>query len=223
MSNSTIMHSSASIAELDDACWQKNVYSRFDATLRSSHLLFPCPFGVAGHQSGHIRFGFCDAASAPVIAEYLNLFIPKCREFGEFTSLVIFEKPAEVQSMEHYHRKFWNILDDLSALDSSPWPTAIPREIDHKHWEFCFLGEPIFVLCATPCHVLRESRRASGFTMTFQPRWVFDRVLDTPKSAAKVFSAVKERLDKFDLVEKSPFLGKYGRDRPGSQSVFHLR
>jgi len=37
-------------------------------------------------------------------------------------------------------------------------------------------------------------------------------VLDTPENAAKVFSVVKERLDKFDLVEKSPFLGKYGEE-----------
>jgi len=84
MSNSVMLHSSASVAELDDACWQKNVYSRFDATLRSQHLQFPCPYGVAGHQSGHIRFGFCDVASASIIAEHLNLFIPNCREFGNW-------------------------------------------------------------------------------------------------------------------------------------------
>lgn len=212
MSNSTTLYTSESIAELDDACWHKNVYSQLDATLRSPHMLFPCPYGVAGHKRGHIRFGFCEAMSAPRIAECLNLFLPKCREFGEFTSLVIFEKPAKVESMEYYHRKFWRILNDLADLDPFPWPTDIPREIDHKSWEFCFRGEPIFALGTTPSHVLRKSRRSSSFTMTFQPRWVFDKVLDTPENAAKVFSLVKERLDKFDLVEKSPFLGKYGEE-----------
>jgi len=114
--------------------------------------------------------------------------------------------------MGYYHRKFWRILNDLADLDSSPWPAAVPREIDHKRWEFCFRGEPIFVLCTTPSHALRKSRRSSSFTVTFQPRWVFDKVLDTPENAAKVFSVVKERLDKFDLVEKSPCLGKYGEE-----------
>lgn len=222
MSNSTILHSSESIAELGDACWQKNVYSRFEAALLSKRMLFPCPYGVAGHKSGQLRFGFCDAASASLIAEYLNLFMPKSREFGEFTSLVIFEKPAKVESMEYYHRKFWNIPNDLSALDSSPWPTAIPRKIDHKHWEFCFRGEPIFVLCTTPSHVLRKSRRSSSFTVTFQPRWVFDKVLDTPENAAKVFSLVKERLDKFDIAEKSPFLGKYGDETVRESSQYFI-
>ena len=193
-----------------NSSWERKVFSHFDATLSSSQLPFPCPYGVSGHKAGHLRFGFCVTISASQIAEYLTSFIPQCRTFGSFTSLVIFEKPGDSLSINGYHQRFWNLLNDVAKLDSSPWPNSMPRDIDNRYWEFCFHGEPIFVICNTPAHMLRQSRRSNGFMLTFQPRWVFNKILDTPENAIEAFSAVKTRLNRFDMVESSQFLGRYG-------------
>ena len=209
--SSVMLYSKSEILEnFADSSWQKKLFLEFDSIMLSRQRPFPCLYGVSGHKAGHLRFVFCETNSATCIAEALDLFIPKCRTFGVLTSLVIFEKPSDVQSIKYYHHKFWNLLNDVTMLDKSPLPKNIPNEIDHRYWEFCFHGEPIFVVCNTPAHVLRQSRRSNSFMLTFQPRWVFDKILGTPESTAIAFSAVKARLDKFDLVEKSPLLGKYG-------------
>lgn len=77
-------------------------------------------------------------------------------------------------------------------------------------WEFCFNGEPIFVVCMTPAHTLRQSRRSSGFMLTFQPRWVFDDILGIQEKATSSFQLVRERLKQYDFLNLSPSLGKYG-------------
>ncbi len=112
--------------------------------------------------------------------------------------------------MEAYRGMFWQFLEDLARIDEMPWPAAIPTRLDEPAWEFCFAGEPLFVVCNTPAHVLRQSRRSTSLMLTFQPRWVLDRVTRTPKTAHAAFSAVRKRLAPYDLVPPSPTLGRYG-------------
>jgi FPC/CPF motif-containing protein YcgG len=112
--------------------------------------------------------------------------------------------------LDAYYRKFWLTLDQLARIDNSPWPADIPEQVDDPMWEFSFAGEPIFVVCSTPAHVMRQSRRSSAFMMTFQPRWVFDRILGTDKAAAAAFAEVRKRLVPFDTTSPSPLLGRYG-------------
>jgi hypothetical protein len=104
----------------------------------------------------------------------------------------------------------WMTLDQLARLDKSPWPEEIPEQIDHPMWEFSFAGEPIFVVCTTPAHVMRQSRRSSAFMLTFQPRWVFEKILGTEKAANAAFSEVRKRLIPYDSASPSPNLGRYG-------------
>ena len=78
-------------------------------------------------------------------------------------------------------------------------------------WEFSFAGEPIFVVCSTPAHVMRQSRRASTFMLTFQPRWVFEKILGTEKAASAAFGEVRKRLIPYDGTSPSPLLGRYGK------------
>ena len=101
-------------------------------------------------------------------------------------------------------------MNELACIDGAAWPENIPQEIDNAHWEFCFRGEPTFVVCNTPAHVARQSRRASSFMLTFQPRWIFDQLLHTSKAAETAFGKVRERLKVFDLISLSPDLGLYG-------------
>src|SRR5258708_36751655 len=86
----------------------------------------------------------------------------------------------------------------------------MPEQIDHPMWEFSFAGEPMLVVCSTPAHVMRQSRWSSSFTLTFQPRWVFEKILGTEKAAAAAFAEGRKRLIPYDSTSPSPLLGRYG-------------
>jgi FPC/CPF motif-containing protein YcgG len=104
----------------------------------------------------------------------------------------------------------WALLRDLAQLDTAPWPATVDSRLDHPTWEFSFGGEPIFVVCNTPAHVLRQSRRASTFMITFQPRFVFDSILNGTSKADRAVAAVRHRLAAYDMIPASPWLGHYG-------------
>jgi hypothetical protein len=91
-----------------------------------------------------------------------------------------------------------------------PWPETIPQNMEDPAWEFCFAGEPIFVICNTPAHTARQSRRSSSFMLTFQPRWVFERILGSEKAAQIATAKVRKRLQLYDALPPSPNLGLYG-------------
>jgi uncharacterized protein len=196
--------------------WQSVLFSEFEAQMSSASRPFPCVFGVAGFRQDQLRFLFLDPFDVEVLGRQLGLFVSECRSYGSNTSLVVFTRPRPVQTIDAYYRKLWSTLDQLARLDKSPWPKAIPQQIDDPLWEFSFAGEPIFVVCSTPAHVLRQSRRSSAFMLTFQPRWVFEKILGTEKAAAAAFAEVRRRLLPYDGTSPSPLLGRYG-DRDGRE------
>jgi FPC/CPF motif-containing protein YcgG len=57
---------------------------------------------------------------------------------------------------------------------------------------------------------MRQSRRSSAFMLTFQPRWVFEKILATEKAASAAFAEVRKRLIPYDSTSPSPLLGRYG-------------
>lgn len=195
---------------LEPAAWQRRVYSEFEATLTSKSRLFPCVYGTAGFAKNRLRFAFLEKIEAKSLAPILSEYLACSRDIGELTSLAVFERPRPVASMERYRKRFWGILENLAELDDQPWPAEIPSEMDHKDWEFCFNGEPVFVVCNTPAHVLRQSRRSTAFMMTFQPRWVFETITGTEKKADASFGRVRELLRPYDMLEPAPGLGRYG-------------
>jgi hypothetical protein len=67
----------------------------------------------------------------------------------------------------------WHTLTSWRNWTESVADT-IPEQIDHRCGA-SFAGELIFVVRSTPAHVMRQSRRCSTFTLTFQPRWVLKR------------------------------------------------
>ncbi|MDO9294811.1 YqcI/YcgG family protein [Bradyrhizobium sp.] len=186
------------------------MFSEFEAQMSSEARPFPCVFGVAGYRQDQLRYLFLDPFDIEVLGAQLALFVAESRSHGPNTSLIVFTRPRPVQTLDAYHRKMWHTLDQLAQLDKSPWPDTIPEQIDHPMWEFSFAGEPIFVVCSTPAHVMRQSRRCSTFTLTFQPRWVFEKILGTEKAATAAFAQVRERLIPYDSTSPSPLLGRYG-------------
>ncbi len=190
--------------------WQYKCFSEFDMAMRSKVRPFPCLRGVMGHEAGHLRFCFFDDLASAEFAQTLEAYLKEARNFGCFTSLVAFEKPSSLLFLKDYHKKFWDCLKQLNGFDKVAWPDSIPAATDNEKWEFCFSGEPVFVVCNTPAHILRRSRYASSFMMTFQPCWVFANLLDTKQKANKEFALVSTRLKLYDHVPKSPYLGRYG-------------
>ncbi len=191
--------------------WQRMVFAEFEATLESKSRPFPCVFGVSGFKANQLRFAFLDqfdsASVAPILREYLS----SARSLGRMTSLVLFGRPGPVQSIEAYRQQFWELLDDLEAVDDTPRPKDVSNRLDDPSWEFCFAGEPIFVVCNSPAHVLRQSRRSTSFMVTFQPRWVFEGITDSKDPAVlRALKSVREHLSNFDAISPAPYLGNYG-------------
>jgi uncharacterized protein len=190
--------------------WQSVMFSEFEAQMSSIARPFPCIFGVTGYRLDQLRYLFLDPYDVEVLGTQLERFVAESRSHGPNTSLVVFTRPRPVQTLDAYYRKLWLTLDQLARLDKNPWPAEIPEQIDHPMWEFSFAGEPIFVVCSTPAHVMRQSRRSSAFMLTFQPRWVFEKILGTEKAASGAFADVRRRLAPFDSISPSPLLGRYG-------------
>ena len=46
--------------------------------------------------------------------------------------------------------------------------------------------------------------------LSFQPRWVFEKILGTEKAANAAFAEVRKRLIPYDSASPSPHLGRYG-------------
>jgi FPC/CPF motif-containing protein YcgG len=190
--------------------WQSVLFAEFESQMSSEARPFPCVFGVAGYRNDQLRYLFLDPFDIELLGEQLALFVSECRSHGPNTSLLVFSRPRPVQTIDAYYRKLWLTLDQLATLDKSPWPSQIPQQIDHPMWEFSFAGEPMFVVCSTPAHVLRQSRRSSSFMLTFQPRWVFEKILGSDKAAEAAFAEVRKRLLPYDNAGPSPLLGRYG-------------
>jgi FPC/CPF motif-containing protein YcgG len=195
---------------LPPGSWQKVVFAEFESQMNSEVRPFPCTFGVNGYRLNQLRYLFLDPFDVATLAEGLARYVGEARSFGPNTSLVVFTRPGPVRSLEAYYNQFWTTLDQLARIDDADWPAEIPHSVDHPMWEFCFAGEPIFVVCNTPAHVSRQSRRSSSFMMTFQPRWVFDKILGSERAAEISFSKVRKRLIPYDSVAPSPHLGRYG-------------
>jgi FPC/CPF motif-containing protein YcgG len=210
MTESLLFTSQAVAKSFAENSWQRLVFNEFASTLTSKSRPFPCVFGVAGFTASHLRFGFSEAMRAEDVAQALTAYLPECRRYGRNTSLVLFSRPGPAASLASYEKRFWALLRELSQKDEYNWSPHIPETLDHPLWEFCFNGEPIFVVCNTPAHVNRHSRRSSGFMLTFQPRWVFDDILGDPQIAANSTGKVRKRLAPYDIVPPSPALGAYG-------------
>ena len=202
--------------------WQSVMFSEFESQMSSESRPFPCIFGVTGYRADQLRYLFLDPFEVEVLGTQLGHFVGESRSLGPNTSLVVFTRPRPVQTLGAYYRKMWLTLDQLARLDKSPWPETIPEQVDHPMWEFSFAGEPIFVVCSTPAHVMRQSRRSSAFMLTFQPRWVFEKILGTEKAASAAFAEVRKRLIPYDSTSPSPLLGRYGNDEGREYQQYFL-
>ncbi|MFC4948782.1 YqcI/YcgG family protein [Pseudonocardia sp. GCM10023141] len=195
--------------------WGAPYLAELTSTLQSVSDPFPCTFAVAAARKRTLRFAFVDdlgddaawAGLATSLRQYLQIY----QEFSRDTSFVALFRPERTQrELAGYRERFWSVLQYLHDHDDEPWPAEIPTDPEDPHWEFCFGGTPIFVVCNTPAYSARRSRFGRNFQITFQPRWVFDELgPDSPRGIAARRS-IRRRLLAYDRMPPSGFLGDYG-------------
>ncbi|MEO7260813.1 MAG: YqcI/YcgG family protein [Jatrophihabitantaceae bacterium] len=193
--------------------WQHEAATAFSERMLSDSSLFPCVFGVSAIHKGTVRYSFIPAGVSRVtaLAAALIEFTAIATSLGNRTSLVcFFDFEDQVNTFEEYRDHFWALLGELQASDSSEWPPGISENPQDSTWEFSFNSTPMFVVANTPRHSERRSRKSKYFTITFQPRFVFDDLKAGTPAGDKARIAIRRRLKSYDSVERTPLLGSFG-------------
>ncbi|MCM3006973.1 YqcI/YcgG family protein [Priestia koreensis] len=225
MTTSQIYTAGNVLASASLGTWEKECFSVFQHDLVSKDRPFPCVLGVEGFKQDLLRFCFVSADEGGIenLAACLYQYLQEFRTIGRYTSFVAFFEPGETLSLVEYEQKFWDVLQALHERDEYEWPEDTPQDPSHPLWEFCFSGEPIFVVCNTPAHLERKSRASKTFMITFQPRWVFEGLDETSKKGQHVKKIVRKRLQTYDNVPVHPELGWYGQASNREWKQYFLR
>lgn len=210
--------------------WQRNAYEDYKAVLLDEELIFPCVYATKGFKSDDQLYLFIDSddLSDPrhirALAKGLSTYLPQAHQLGPNTSLVLLAKQNDnnTRTVEDYNTLFWELLNGLAKLDSKPWPSNIPRDIDTDRWCFCFGGEQFFTVIQTPAHQVRRTRYAPGLTMVFQPKWIFDILFSTDAKRAGALAKVRALLAKYDPIPVSPELKNYGEEGSRESKQYFL-
>lgn len=212
----TQIHSAETIrAHFAPDSWQARFFESFHRDLSSKERTFPCTFGTLADERGGLRFLFLDDFRSPddiaLLGQTLLEYIGQYKSIDRMTSLVCFFNPAaKLETERQYFAAFWNLLQELHERDPEAWPAGIPTDPSEPDWEFCFGGDTFFVVCNTPLHEHRLSRRAMGFYVTFQPRWVFEGITGDTKAGQNARRVIRKHLRNYDRIDLYPNLGNYG-------------
>jgi FPC/CPF motif-containing protein YcgG len=197
--------------------WWHEAYDDLSRILTSSTQAFPCLYATRAHRNNALRFVFLNgsetdtaiAAFGKALSEYVKI----CHSLAPYTAfLALFGPDHEEMTLKEHHAEFWRALQRLHELDTHPWPEQIPTDPVEPLWEFCFNGEPMFVLGSGPAHVARRSRYNSVRTISFQPRFMFDELISTPVLLARARRIIRERVLEIDGFPVHPMIQMYHED-----------
>jgi FPC/CPF motif-containing protein YcgG len=198
--------------------WKYDAMARFRERMTQSDTPFPCVFGVDATRRGTLRCVFISAGAkrVPQLAQALSSFVDRAVSYGPRTSLVAFFEPvAELRTIQDYRDHFWHLLSGLRQHDQHPWPEGISTDPEDCYWGYGYHGMPLFIVANTPAHQQRRSRQFEYFTITFQPRFVFDDLAEESPAGRRARKVIRKRLQEYDTVPASPTLASFGK--PGSR------
>ena len=193
--------------------WKKQRYLAFRKTMRETR--YPCHFAVQAERTDSARYLFAGAAhdrdTLLKVREGLKQYLERYQSIAERTTLVIFFEPStEKKSEQKYRKEFWTVLEFLNKRDPEPWPSDVPKDPDDSEWEFCFSGEPMFIVGRAPFYTDRKSRYTPyGLEITIQPRRILDDISGDTKEGQQARSVISERLDDYDDIAPHPHIGDY--------------
>lgn len=196
--------------------WKTRRYRAFRETMTGKEMPFPCHFAVDAHQEGDLRYLFAPAATTEAgketVADGLADYLDEAPDIADVTALAIFFEPQEEErSVAEYRDEVWELLAYLHHHDPEPWPEDVPSDPTDTRWEFCYAGEPMFVVARTPAYERRHSRYTPhGLELTVQPRWVFDGLGGDTEAGQRARRIIRERLADYDDVPRHPDIGDYG-------------
>ncbi|UPV74727.1 YqcI/YcgG family protein [Halorussus limi] len=206
----------SAIGEGDLAAWKAERYLSFHETMTDEVAPFPCYFAVDAHCDGDLRYLFAPGptteAGESVVADGLAEYLDGARAIADVTALAVFFEPDDGNlSVADYRERVWDLLVSLRRNDPEPWPESIPTDPANPEWEFCYAGEPMFVVARAPAYDRRNSRHAPhGLELTVQPRWVFDGLGPDTEAGQRAREVIRQRLAEFDDVPRHPAIGDYG-------------
>ncbi|SNZ10256.1 hypothetical protein SAMN05421503_1644 [Terribacillus aidingensis] len=200
--------------------WQQDMLQCFHSKLSDQENKFPCIPATAGHALGQFRYGFADDPTtedaAKQLAGLLEEYGKNSREFGSYTSLIVFFDTAKQQELQldvpAYFKIFWELLSRATDYDTSNWPVQIPKDPKEILWEYCFGEEKYFMYCATPSHQVKRSRNFPCMMLAITPRWVLEEFQSKPKPAAAIKNKIRQRIRAYDSNEVHPDLNAYGNN-----------
>ncbi len=214
-----------SIEAVPPIAWVEDAVEKFKARMLDDSNRFPCIFGVDAVRRDTLRLAGIPAGPDRIdrLAEALRMFLPRCRELGNRTSMVVlFEDDPSLRTVEDHQAHFWSLLQGLHDRDEVDWPEGIDRNVDSPEWEFSFHGEPMFVVANTPAHGRRRSRYFEYFAITFQPRFVFEGLEETTAQGIRSRRIIRGRLDSYDQSPPAGNLGSFGADGNHEWSQYFL-
>ncbi|KGR77187.1 hypothetical protein CD33_03490 [Ureibacillus sinduriensis BLB-1 = JCM 15800] len=211
--------------------WERNVLEKFAAKMNDKREPFPCIPATIGYLKNQLCYGFIGDPrkknSVFELGELLSQFTSESRNFGPYTSLIVFfqafKDGEDTYTVEDYEQLFWKQLCGLAAIDSSVWPEDIPMDPHNPIWEFCFNGERYFMYCATPANVHRKSRHFDVMMLAITPRWVLEEFNKQEFFARNIKARIRNRLANYDEVPIHPDLNSYGAEDNFEWRQYFLR
>lgn len=199
----------------DLAGWKATRYRTFRETMTDESSPYPCHFAVEAQREGFFRYIFpgppTDEDALADLVDPLAEFLDRYESFGTYPSLVmLFRPPEDDPSAEAYKRQFWSVLRYLQEHDPAPWPSSVPTDPGHPKWQYCFAGEPMFLVGRAPFYEKRRSRfTPHGLEITVQPWGVFDGLTGLDDEGQEARTVIRERLTAYDDVGKHPDAGDF--------------
>ena len=200
-----------------EASWQREALLAFQHELSDQQSRFPCIPATVGHRLGQFRFGFAgDPATkdtARQLADLLHIYGQQSKEFGAYTSLIVFFDTTKQKELgldvPSYFHIYWDLLSRTTAYDPASWPNDIPESPENALWEYCFGGEKYFMYCATPAHQQKKSRNFPCMMLAVTPRWVLQE-FESKSKAAGIKREIRARIIAYDDSDIHPDLNAYG-------------
>jgi uncharacterized protein len=200
--------------------WERLALEKFETKMKDKEHPFPCIPATQGYTLNHLRYGFLGDprkdSSILELAQLLSAFTIHSKEYGHYTSLIVFfETPDDIittYSVEQFELTFWKHLSGLTEVDLVEWPSHIPTDPHNPLWEFCYHGEQYFMYCATPSHQNRKSRHFDVYMLAITPRWVLTEFGKSEDYAKKIRRQVRKRLEHYDSINIHPDLNTYGNE-----------
>jgi len=127
----------------------------FEAQMSSESRRFPV-YSALPLPSDQLRYLFLDQLDAEALGEQLAQFVAESRFVRAEHSLVVFTRPGPVQTIDAYHKKFWLLLDHWRR-STELVACGHPRTDRPSDVGVFVAGEPIFVVCSTPAHVIGKA------------------------------------------------------------------